>query len=203
MLGRPPMRGVDQPEGVMREHYERLRRGDADLPLIAGEREDRLSGLDPLFALEAGFSVLDVGCHQAFIAEALAESGATLVHGADLHEPSLQLARQRMARHQAVLARVDLCEGMEGLRRELPLLPRYDVVLYLGIYHHMRRQMAAAQVTAFIGALFPMAQRYLAIRTPAAFMEKLRQEPVMRGFRMVHRNDDNPAVSPVEIYEPI
>lgn len=186
----------------MQEHYAKIRRGETDIPLIAGNREDRLSGLDLLLKLEPGFTVLDIGCHEAFIAEALALSGAGLIHGMDLHEPSLELARRRMAEHNAVLKRVDLCEGMPALRRELPLLPKYDVVLYLGIYQHMVRQMPPEAVSAFVSELFPMAQRYIAIRTPLKFWSKLREEPVMRGLRLVHQDDRNPAVSPLEIYEP-
>lgn len=187
----------------MQEHYARIRRGETGIPLIAGNREDRLSGLDLLFQLPPGFTVLDIGCHEAFVAEALALSGAGLIHGVDLHEPSLEFARQRMAGHPAVLKRVDLCEGMAALERELPLLPKYDVLLYLGIYHHMARQMPAEAVSAFVTELFPMAKRYLAIRTPLKFMPTLREEPVMKSFRMVHRDDANPTVSPLEIYEPI
>lgn len=186
----------------MEDRYEKIRRGDTDIPLIAGTREDRLAGLEPLLALEPGFSVLDLGCHEAFAAEALASSGATLIHGVDLHEPSLDRARRRMAGHPAVLKRVDLCGGMEALRRELPLQPKYDVVLYLGIYQHMARQMPAEALSAFVAELFPMARRYLAIRTPAKFMATLIKEPVMDKLRLVHRSDCNSVVSPLEIYEP-
>jgi len=187
----------------MEEHYDKIRRGETDIVLIAGNAADRLSGLDPLFQVEPGFNVLDIGCHEGFILERLVRCGAGVIHGVDLHRPSLAAAARRLEGHPALLKHLDLCEGMAGLRRELPVSPRYDLLLYLGIHHHMARQMPADALSAFVNELFPLTGRYLAIRTPARFMEVLRQEPVMRRFRLVHRHDQNPNLSPVEIYEPI
>ena len=135
----------------------------------SGSIFDRIAGLDPLWELCPGATVLDFGCCDGLIGYELARHGAGLIHGLDIDKPRVEFARRLFENVPAVsrFEVADLAVSPSGLRKryEEMLLPRYDIVLFLGMYHHLEKQMAPSDLAGLVGFLADIAGTALAVRS--------------------------------------
>ena len=136
-----------------------------------GNLFDRFAGLDEMFGEAPEATVLDVGMSEGHIAYEFARAGARLIHGIEKHRDKVQFAR-RLFRDVPVdhvfwcadLARASLgsvAPGAGGLRA------RYDIVLFLGVYHHLRKQMSAARLSELLRELLDRAELWFVVRSDA------------------------------------
>lgn len=156
---------------------------------------ERLAGLEMLLDGCAGKTVCDLGSGEGVIARRLLDRGAKFVHGFD-REPS----RVRLA------ARI--CDGSVASRfwhadlsnwtafeiaHETHLLEKYDIVLYLGLHHHL----PAATRMRSLAAAARRASRWFAVRTPSAiFMEdEIGSHLENDGFVLVNSQSDDGGAS--------
>jgi len=180
------------------EHGLAGRRPGTDLPT-------RLLGLDPLLEPERcrGARVLDLGCAEGLIALELARRGAACVHGFDLQEVSIAHARRLFAEVECphVFRQADLAGGTFERAHADVLLPRYDVILFLGVYHHVVRQGGAVRADRLLAGLAERCAGVLAIRTKAAIPEALLEA---RGLRRAwsHDGDETRATGTLTVWEP-
>lgn len=156
------------------KYRKRVLRSERTDSLIAGSSADRLSGLESLLASCTGKTVLDIGCHDGAIAEAFADHGAVRIDGCDLSTHSLDKARTRFENRsvESTFHCCDLSAGEKALNR-LDLLPRYDLVLYLGTHHHLVKQMSTRQYRKFAQAIAQYTRTMLAVRAPRAHHQTL------------------------------
>ena len=152
--------------------------------LISGTSRDRLHGLDDAMASATGCSVLDVGCHDGTVAEAFARAGADRIEGCDIFAHGIETAKCRVAAVQpsCEFFVVDLSLGVGELAR-LPLLRRADIVCYLGIHHHLLKQMARAALVELEAEIFSRAGTRLLVRTPRRYFDDLQRRIVSAGFQ--------------------
>ena len=150
----------------------------------------RLEGLAPLFARTAGASLLDLGCAEGLVSLAFArEGGAARIHGFDVDPGRTAFARHLFSREaggvEARFRTADLerWTAFLGENRDL-LLPAYDVVLFLGLYHHLSE---GARRETLEGAL-DRCGRWFALRTPRRLVERDDLEGILRnrGFRLLN-----------------
>jgi SAM-dependent methyltransferase len=173
---------------------------------IYGFYEDRLSGLRDLLRHIQGMSVLDVAMNHGLLGFEFARHGASLVHGCDYHEPAVSAARAIFA-ESAIPSRfevVDLTGGAAALQRAFgkDYLPRYDLVLFLGIYHKLKDQTSDAVIAALVRHLADRAARYFVVRaSSAALLGEL--SPTLSAAEMtkVHFSALSPVVGPLEIWQ--
>jgi 2-polyprenyl-3-methyl-5-hydroxy-6-metoxy-1,4-benzoquinol methylase len=169
---------------------------------LKGSHEDRLSGLHDLLCYAPGASVLDVGVNHGLISFELARRGASVVHGCDIHRRGVETAREIFAelRTQSRFEVVDLRAGPAVLKQAFGVdyLPRYDIVLFLGIYHQLKEQTSAAIVRGLVDHLVDRTGRFLATRTPET--DELRTIVAATGLQSVHFSALSSVVSPVEIW---
>ena len=136
-----------------------------------GNLFDRFSGLDPLLERARGKSVLDLGMSEGHIAYEFARRGASTVHGLEQHRDKVRFAA-RLFRDVPVpnqFWRADLAISGERFeaRYGSELLPRYDIVLFLGVYHHLKKQMDAGSLATLVDALVARAGTWFAARSDA------------------------------------
>jgi 2-polyprenyl-3-methyl-5-hydroxy-6-metoxy-1,4-benzoquinol methylase len=153
----------------------------------------RLAGLEVLLAECAGKTVLDLGASEGVIVRRLLDQGAALVHGFE-REPS----RVRLA--------ASICGDLSGAHfweadlsdwnafetaHSAHLRERYDIVLYLGLHHHLP---AASRMISLAGAAMRTSD-WLTVRTPASLFaaDGIGEFLVNRGFSLVvnAQSDDN------------
>src|SRR5262249_36213054 len=130
-------------------------------------------------------------CAEGIVAAELARAGAKTVHAFELNEERVEDARELLSTFRAMhteVRRADLANWDAFTRDHYDvLLPRYDVVLFLGLLHHLRE---ATRQRALTGAM-ARAGRWFALRTPAeprtveALVARCRRE----GLWLVHTSE--------------
>jgi hypothetical protein len=195
----------------MNEHNRSMRaclqQGPPDGPrTVYGFHGDRLAGLRDLLQYAGGMSVLDVAMNHGLVSLELARRGVSLVHGCDYHEPAVLAARGIFAefRMPSRFELVDLTGGPEALQAAFgaDYLPRYDIVLFLGIYHKLKEQTSGAVIERLVRHLAMQASRYFVVRAASsAMLDKL--APMLRdaGMRKVHFSALSLVVGPMEIWQ--
>jgi 2-polyprenyl-3-methyl-5-hydroxy-6-metoxy-1,4-benzoquinol methylase len=170
---------------------------------IRGFNSDRLSGLHDLLRRAEGMSVLDIATNHGLIAFEFARSGAALVHGCDSYEPAVDTARAVFS-ELPIPSRfevVNLTHGPAAIEAAFgeQYLPRYDIVLFLGIYHLLKEQTSDAIIGELVQHLVGRVARYFAFRTgQGAEMGPMLEQG---GLRRVHYSALSSVAGPVEIWQ--
>lgn len=188
-----------------KEKYDLIRNAVEDnLRLTTGAEEDRLLGLQPLLDQGDGATILDIGCHIGAVAEAFARRGAGPIHGVDIYRPGLRTASERLRPYktEALFRSCDLTGGIPALKQAIPALrSSYDIVLYLGMHHHLVHQMPSEQLNQFTSGLMDVAGTFCAVRTSAKQLAELHDRFSERQFELWSRHEDYPRpVGPIRIY---
>jgi 2-polyprenyl-3-methyl-5-hydroxy-6-metoxy-1,4-benzoquinol methylase len=169
---------------------------------VRGIHEDRLSGLHDLLRCVDGASVLDIGTNHGLISFEFARQGASLVHGCDIHRQGVDTARGIFAelRIASRFEVVDLTAGPAVLETAFDpdYRRRYDIVLFLGVYHLLRQQASNRVVEELVRHLVDRTQRFFVTRT--RMREELRTILASTGLHNVHFSALSSVVSPVEIW---
>lgn len=154
--------------------------------IVTGAPEDRLHGLDTAFERAAGRTVLDVGCHNGTVARAFADHGSVHIDGFDLSPAAVAEAREKTAGTNADTRIVtgDLSLGFDGINDALRL-PRYDIVCYLGVHHHLQGQLSAADLERLERSLMDLAGELFVLRVPLRFQDDFAQRLLLAGFKPV------------------
>ena len=125
---------------------------------------DRYKDLEQVFEACNDATVIDFGCAEGVIARRCLEHGARTVHGLELDESRVNTAAELCHDWQQSCfffhANLDDWGDIRDRARQV-LLPQYDIVLYLGIQHHLA---GPARIATLQDAI-DMAGRLFAIRT--------------------------------------
>lgn len=99
-----------------------------------------------------GKTVLDLGCAEGLISAYALMEGAKLVHGCEIVNDHIQVARRLMAGKKAQFFEMDLGNFKQWHKNTFSqMLPRYDVVLMLGIAHKLKEPVSFIKYAAAIG----------------------------------------------------
>lgn len=144
---------------------------------------ERLSDIDPLLGLADGARIIDFGGAEGVIAHAFLERSAALVRSFELEPARVAFARRLCAPWpEAVFREADLSDWDGLLAGHADWLDeRYDIVLYLGIHHHLPPAMRMR----LLDRALDLADRFFAIRTPQRVWASDGLEEVIagKGFR--------------------
>lgn len=151
--------------------------------------EERSSGLEPLIASRPR-TLLDVGAAEGLISRAFQDAGAERIDAYE-RDPGRVFIGQSLLRDGARLEALDLT-GADALSTISARAPTggYDLVLYLGVHHHLPSVSAprVAQV------LFGLAKDRLAVRTTQAAFDRdcLSTIAAACGFELESKNGPSP-----------
>ena len=130
---------------------------------VHGIHEIRFDGLTDLLLRAHGASVFDVGCNRGHVGWDFAMNGARLVHGCDIDAVSIQIARGWFSEHPHVESRfevVNLENGADAVQQAFGD-QRYDIVLFIGVQHKLKRVMSGESLRKLIHHLGSRASAYL------------------------------------------
>ena len=134
-----------------------------------GDLFDRFVGLEFLFENANDCSVLDFGSCDGLISYEFARHGASLIHGFELSKPGVEFATNlfRNIPIPAIFTKADLAKRPEAFasRQSAILRDRYDIVLFLGMYHQLAAQMSRNDLDDLVRYLLSKAQTWFAVRT--------------------------------------
>ena len=148
--------------------------------------------------------MLDIGSCDGLVAYELARGGAATIHGFERDAADVLFA-QRLFRDVPMESRFVQANlaisGSEFERLFGPkLLDQYDTVLFLGMYHHLDRQMERPDLDDLVEFLLGRTRRRFVVRT----MQIDEVEPQIRAAAFSQVGDEFPAregVGPLRIYE--
>jgi trans-aconitate methyltransferase len=122
---------VQQGEGVTRKGWFKTDEQDGDRTLA-----EQMTGLDLLLRLVLNKSVLDVGCAEGLISSVLHDAGARSVHGIDVVQEHIRVARSLAGTRRISFETADA--------QTYRPTKRYDIVVMLAVLHKLPDPPAAA-----------------------------------------------------------
>jgi glycosyltransferase involved in cell wall biosynthesis len=135
------------------------------------EPETRLEGLEPILAEGPGASVLDLGAAEGIVALEMARHGAARIHAFEKEANRVETGRRLLAAVPGLdleFRPADLSDWDAFAEKHADVLDDdYDVVLYLGLHHHLPAETRRATLEAAMRRC----RRWLAVRTPRAVAE--------------------------------
>jgi SAM-dependent methyltransferase len=135
--------------------------------LFAGAWEDRLSDLFDCGVDYSGRTILDAGCNMGIIAYEISKHRPASIHGIDTYRPALRLARQLFLGIE-IESRFDRLD-LTARHAEAKLAPEYDLVLFLSVYHHIKKQNGVAAAEGAVRRLTTRCREALIARLPPGF----------------------------------
>ena len=166
---------------------------------VAGLHDIRFDGISDLLLRARGCAVIDVGCNRGHVAYDFAMNGARLVHGCDIHAPSIQAARIWFSELPHIESQFEVVnlEGGANAMNEAFGDHGYDIVLFLGTLHKLKRVMQPQPLTDLVRHLVKRAFHYFVWSGYAddlAFVDYCAKE---ERFKLIHRSElampDRPA----------
>lgn len=132
---------------------------------VAGSHDIRMDGMSDLLARAKGKSVFDIGCNRGKVAEEFYRYGATKVHGCDIYELGITLARENFADFRSVESRFEVADLSRGVQSLDPFKgEQYDITLCLATYHKLKRVMPGDKLTELMKHFGRWTRQYFAWR---------------------------------------
>lgn len=132
---------------------------------VAGLNNVRMDGIFDLLLRAKGKSVFDIGCNRGMVSYQFAEHYAAVVHGCDIYEKGIEVAREVFADLRNTEGRfevVDLTKGPSALG--VFNSSGYDIVVCLATYHKLKRVMPADKLSELMVYFGRWSRKYFAWR---------------------------------------
>lgn len=158
---------------------------------VKSVHEIRFDGLSDLLLRAHGCSVLDVGCNRGHVGWDFACNGAAVVHGCDIHGPSIQCARLWFSEHPHLSSKfevVDLEQGPAAVTAAFGEV-KYDIVLFIGVQHKLKRAMHSVALNDLIQHLGGRAKTYLGWNGYAEDLQQMDKALANVGLKRVHTSE--------------
>lgn len=165
--------------------------------------EDRLAALQPLLDRAKDMTVIDFGAAEGIVGHAFLTHGAAAVHGFDSNKNRVCFANELCRSWDTSnfrVANLSSWENFVSSQADL-LADHYDIVLYLGIHHHLP-QPNRMKILKNAAAL---TQKYFAIRTPPSLYQSDCIEEVLTAMGLqsmtLSKDREPPHLGTARIYE--
>jgi 2-polyprenyl-3-methyl-5-hydroxy-6-metoxy-1,4-benzoquinol methylase len=158
---------------------------------VVGIHEIRFDGLSDLLLRAHGCSVFDVGCNRGHLSWDFAMNGARLVHGCDIHGPSIQCAKIWFSEHPHVESKfeaVDLRGGAAAVSAAFGD-QKYDIILLVGVQHKLKRIMSVTDLHALIEHLGSRALTYFGWNGYTEDARQMDNALTHVGLKLVHTSE--------------
>jgi len=169
----------------------------------SGSIFDRVEGMDYLLNNCKGASILDIGSCDGLVAYEFAKRGAYLIHGFDRNISDVAFAIRlfRGVPIKSTFIHTNVALGPERFieKYESVLRDSYDIVLFLGIYHHLKRQMKPDRLSDLLGFLLRRTQSLFAIRTD--LVVECEEQICSSGFKLVYETEGSSKVGKLCVYQ--
>jgi len=169
---------------------------------FSGDLFQRFIGLDPLLDEAEGGSVLDIGSNEGLISYEFAKAGARTLHGFERDRDRVLFAR-RLFRDVPAQSHFDTANmavsGSDFAKAHGDvLLPKYDIVLFLGVYHHLIGQTPRENVDDLVVSLLDRAETWFAVRTN--MLDDFESVITNHNFERTHETPSNGTVGLLRLY---
>lgn len=160
--------------------------------------KERLSGIEFLLGETNNKSVLDIGCAEGLISLEFAKNGASTINGFDIQDISInkaiQVFEQADINTPYTFKQVNL-NNFNNAIDSFGTDDNYDIVLFLGVYHHLNRDSALK----VLNYCFSHSNEYVAIRTDS----NLPHIKEMQKFELIKDDNSKNITGRIRIYKKI
>jgi 2-polyprenyl-3-methyl-5-hydroxy-6-metoxy-1,4-benzoquinol methylase len=150
---------------------------------FTGPWHERISGLFDCGIDFAGRSVLDVGCNMGIVAYEISKRGPSFIHGLDNYRGALRVA-EAVFTAVPVESRFDLIDLRKERKLQRVLLPSYDIVLLMEVYHQVKKKSPAAAARA-VEIIVPRSAQTVLVRGMPDQKEEVHQLIEGQGFASI------------------
>jgi hypothetical protein len=162
--------------------------------------ESRIRGLDKLIKSSANQTILDLGASECIVAKTFLDAGAFCTHCFDQNADYIKNGARLIEDYQSSYARVANISPWQEFKAKHydVLLKSYDIVLFLGLYHHLP---TTTRLEALVGAA-NFARKYFVVRTPMANYLNDHIEGVLssQGFKLVEECEEDALIGMGSLY---
>lgn len=171
---------------------------------VTGHHDLRLDGIGDLISRASGASVLDIGCNRGMAGYEFACNGARIVHGCDVYELGITVAREIFADMRQVQSRFEVVDlSLPGAMRKAfgaDWDAQYDIVLLLAIYHKLKRIMKESPLADLMKDFANHAARYIGWRGYAQEVKELDALFGPCGFKRIQYSEISETICPAAIW---
>ncbi len=172
---------------------------------VAGYHDLRLDGISDLLFRAPEASVLDVGCNRGLVSFEFANNGAALLHGCDFYEDGVRTAREIFADLLSIQSRfetVDLTRGPAALKKAFgkDYKSKYDIVLFLAVYHELKREMSDQSLQKLVQHLGERTGRYFAWRGAHPEDDEIAPALKKAGLTRIQTSEISDTIGPAAIW---
>lgn len=170
---------------------------------FAGSLFDRFVGLDFILDKCSGSTVLDIGSNEGLISYEFAKRGSKLIHGFEKEKDMVKFTK-RLFRDIPIenkFVGADLAVSGEEFDRKYQdiLLKEYDIVLFLGVYHHLKYQMSEKDLHGLVELLLAKTKKWFVVRTN--MLPEFESIVLDKNFQLVSSTPAKGSVGLLHIYE--
>lgn len=180
-----------------------IRGNPVNTATFTGSIFDRVDGMDCLLDNCKGASILDIGSCDGLVAYEFAKRGADLIHGFDCNISDIAFAMRlfRSVPTKSAFTHTNVALGPEQFLENNAsiLIDSYDIVLFLGVYHHLKRQMNPAQLSDLLDCLLRKSKSLFAIRTN--LVEECEAQICSNGFKLLYETEECSEVGKLQVYQ--
>jgi SAM-dependent methyltransferase len=158
---------------------------------VIGLHSLRWDGLTDLILRARGASVFDVGCNRGHISFDFEAHGARLCHGCDTYAAGIAAARHYFAEIPDIENKfevVDLTGGPAAVTAAFGDM-KYDIVLFIGVQHKLRRIMKPEALEALIAHLGDRTLTYLGWNGYSEHVSQMDEALKRVGLQRVHTSE--------------
>lgn len=166
---------------------------------FVGSQFDRFEGLEEVIKNSRGMTVLDIGMSDGLVSYEFARNGAILIHGIDVDLERVKFAKRLFSNIpiDSFFLGYNLAIQHSSFLNNPKFEKSYDVVLFLDVYHHIKKQMDFNQLVSLIQEFLKVTKKTIAIRTPR--LNEINDIIIDSGFEKVS-DVENKSVARLGIY---
>lgn len=188
---------------LLRKMYYALRSDYTTKKSFIGSIFDRLQGLEFLMPYCKNTSVLDVGACDGLVAYEIARYGAAVIHGFEQNIDDISFARRlfRDVPCKTIFVEANIAVNSQAFRNQYKSILKelYDIVLFLGIYHHLKRQMPFDKLLLLLDTLLDLSGMWFVIRTD--MIDECEPRILSKNFEIAYDAPKISAVGKLKIYK--
>jgi hypothetical protein len=162
--------------------------------------ESRIKGLKILINIASNMTILDLGASECIVAKTFLDAGAFCTHCFDYNPDYIVNGLRLIQDYQTSYAiEADISPWQEFKTKHCDLLLNsYDIVLFLGVYHHLP---STTRLDVLVGAA-SFARKYFAIRTPIANYHNDHIDEVLKrhGLKLTNLCEDDAGIGMGSLY---
>ncbi|MEW9837734.1 hypothetical protein [Mesorhizobium marinum] len=155
---------------------------------FTGNWDWRLTGIFDCNVDYSGKTILDAGCNIGLIDYEISKRSPAFIHGIDSYRAGISAARH-IFQGVDVPSRFDVADLGNDRRLRKLLLPSYDIVLFMSVWHQVKQNRGSRISDRLVATLTEHCSGVVVAKNPERFSSSFKQVMHDHGFRIAYDGD--------------